>query len=391
MNRRRLVNVLGTLTVVFVIAACIFYNRISSGEHHDSSLPAVELNALGFPDASRSGYNPILTKISYPKQKPEPPADYPIYEPLLTIIERWNPDVPETPLHFQETLQHFNYSNPYERSMAELYRNKEIPFKLYDVPNIEEVRNKWTNSYLSKEMIKVNPHVEKSKSNHFMFWNIQTQKRMRDAENYETPTEIVQMPFDQWVVQAQHADKDHISKEAEHYYFMMNSSPGRFETFVGRDLPIFSTRKNNFFITNVYANKGIQCRFGMRGIIAEAHYDQGRNMVAMCKGDKRYILTPPKTCSQLGIISDKKHPSFRHSVIDWSDPSQAKSHSFDKVDAIDTIVREGEVLYIPSFWFHYIISLSFSIQCNSRSGEPPNKEGRDEIDKCMGGYLNGKG
>jgi hypothetical protein len=38
----------------------------------------------------------------------------------------------------------------------------------------------------------------------------------------------------------------------------------------------------------------------MRGIIAEAHYDSGRNMVAMLKGKKRYIISPPTTCKQLG-------------------------------------------------------------------------------------------
>ena len=41
-------------------------------------------------------------------------------------------------------------------------------------------------------------------------------------------------------------------------------------------------------MSNIKLNKGIQCRFGMRGVIAEAHYDGGRNMVAMLKGAKRY-------------------------------------------------------------------------------------------------------
>ena len=36
--------------------------------------------------------------------------------------------------------------------------------------------------------------------------------------------------------------------------------------------------------------------------------------------------------------------------------------------AIDTILKEGEVLYIPSHWFHYIVSLQKSAQCNTRSG-----------------------
>ena len=122
----------------------------------------------------------------------------------------------------------------------------------------------------------------------------------------------------------------------------------------------------------------------MRGIIAEAHYDSGRNMVAMIKGAKRYILAPPSACKKLGIISDVKDPSYRHSLIDWSDINQATDRGFDTVDAIDTIVQAGEVLYIPSYWFHYIVSLKYSIQCNSRSGSPPNGEGQADIESCVG-------
>ena len=100
-------------------------------------------------------------------------------------------------------------------------------------------------------------------------------------------------------------------------------------------------------------------------------------------GEKRYIINPPSACSQLGVIADTHHPSYRHSVIDWSDIGQAESRGFDKVKAIDTVVRTGEVLYIPSYWFHYIVSLKYSIQCNSRSGTPPKQNGYDYIKRCM--------
>lgn len=122
----------------------------------------------------------------------------------------------------------------------------------------------------------------------------------------------------------------------------------------------------------------------MRGVIAESHYDSGRNMVAVLKGSRRYILTPPESCSNLGIISDTNHPSFRHSIIDWGDEHQARAHKFDSVDSVETIMRAGEVLYIPSYWFHYIVSLDYSIQCNSRSGPPPSQVGRDIIEACLG-------
>jgi hypothetical protein len=106
-------------------------------------------------------------------------------------------------------------------------------------------------------------------------------------------------------------------------------------------------------------------------------------MVALLKGKKRYILNPPEACKHLGIISDPDHPSFRHSIIDWSDIRQAKSNNFHKAKAIDTVVYAGEVLYIPSYWFHYVVSLDYSIQCNSRSGPPPNQEGKAVVKTCL--------
>lgn len=80
--------------------------------------------------------------------------------------------------------------------------------------------------------------------------------------------------------------------------------------------------------------------------------------------------------------------STRHSNADWSNIEQARDLHFDKAEAIDTIVREGEVLYIPSFWFHYIVSLQYSIQCNSRSGFPPSMIGQDAIQKCYREFPN---
>ena len=36
--------------------------------------------------------------------------------------------------------------------------------------------------------------------------------------------------------------------------------------------------------------------------------------------------------------------------------------------AVETVLKAGEVLYIPSHWFHYITSVQKSAQCNVRSG-----------------------
>jgi Uncharacterized conserved protein len=56
--------------------------------------------------------------------------------------------------------------------------------------------------------------------------------------------------------------------------------------------------------------------------------------------------------------------------------------------AIDTVLKSGEILYIPSHWFHYIISLQKSAQCNVRSGRDhrgsPEWGSSEDVLKCVG-------
>ena len=112
-------------------------------------------------------------------------------------------------------------------------------------------------------------------------------------------------------------------------------------------------------------------------------------MVAVLRGRRRYILNPPAACKELSIYSQRNHPSFRHSSIDWSSIKEGYASGFDEADAIDTIIHSGEVLYIPSYWFHYVISMEYSAQCNTRHGSPSGDFGKQEIDDCFGFGIHG--
>lgn len=324
--------------------------------------------------------------MDYPPRLSYPEDYYPQYRSMAEVIEKWPPDNPDPPDYFHETIQMFNYSDPEERKIALIFREAELPFKLYDIPEIEKVVDLWTDDYLLKQMASDKSiSVERSNNNHFMFWK----HKSGMGRDFKPPTSFDKnMGFEKWLTKAHEADEHKLDAESEHLYFhknqkMSRTAKGKRTTFVGKDLQLFSSTKNNFFVFDVDKNKGIQCRFGMRGIIAACHYDAGRNMIAMLKGSKRYIINPPEACADLGIISEKKHPSYRHSKFDWSNVEFAKKH-FAKVPAIDTILKTGEVLYLPSFWFHYIISLEYSIQCNSRSGTP--EIGSKVIEKCYNDF-----
>lgn len=336
------------------------------------------------------GFTPLKHDVVRPPIVPEPVTEDKLeYRSLYDMIKYWSPDDPTVPSDYREVLQNFDFGNPYERSLAEKYRDAEIPFKLHNITEVDYVTQLWQPEYLAKKLdpFARRTHVEKSKNNHFLYWSA----RNKDMEGYTPPTELVKdMTYSQWKKIADAGTAHEIKHDEVHYYFMANTNDEDTTlTFIADDLPMLSTKENNFFIKNVKGRKGIQCRFGMRGVIAESHFDAGRNMVVMLKGNKRYVLNPPRACPKLALVTDKKHPSYRQSVLDWSDPNMALSHGFDTVDTVDTIVHEGEVLYIPSFWFHYIVSLDYSIQCNARSGIPKEDYGKSDVERCIGGPAAG--
>lgn len=106
-------------------------------------------------------------------------------------------------------------------------------------------------------------------------------------------------------------------------------------------------------------------------------------MIAMMTGAKRYILSPPNSCPKLGIVSSRRHPSYRHSMLNFgrvtlldkedsgvrmSDREKEWLRIAGSAPTLSTVLKAGEVLYVPSHWFHYIVSLQKSAQCNTRSG-----------------------
>lgn len=75
------------------------------------------------------------------------------------------------------------------------------------------------------------------------------------------------------------------------------------------------------------------------------------------------------------------HPSARHSRVDWTNATDYTPYSqFVNALATEVVLIGGEMLYIPSYWLHYMVSQDANIQCNSRSGD--SRIGRKEIEKC---------
>ena len=270
----------------------------------------------------------------------------------------------------------------------------ELPFKVYNVPEVAAATIKWTDEYVAQHfngdntdgMPQSQGQCQQSVDNFFAFYRPQLwEEKLLGAP----PSLDLGWTYDKWARHAVYADEVGLPINKKHYYWQAGVpreerlQPKKDWTFVSRDLPSFSNPEPTFFGFNPPAQKGIQCRFGERGVTAATHYDGGRNMIAMITGAKRYVLSPPNVCSQLGIVTARRHPSYRHSMLNFGRVTlldkkdtdvemSEKEREWLRIAAgaptLSTVLKSGEVLYVPSHWFHYITSLQKSAQCNTRSG-----------------------
>lgn len=382
--------------------------------------------------------NPAL--YSYPQLLEEPPTPlkgdtnnsntYPVLEPLENLLQNWPQDDDDgatTTTTIHERLLHFNFSDPDELRMAQRFREAELPFKLYDIPDIDAATTKWTDAYLSRmfdadrrcaagdptannRMCRPLDSVttQESRTNFFAYYKV---PKWRLLSLGLPPQRYNDWDYATFTRHAVYADRVRLQANYPHYYFKADdlwvpsdhhhSNPQ--PSFISRDLPLFAPDEPNFVVFSPATKKGVVCRFGERGVVAAAHFDAIRNMVAMISGAKRYLLWPPSECPRLGIDGRTSSSVYRHSLLNlghladrhhssnnnnMSDLERAWLDRAATSQAVETVLKAGEILYIPSHWFHYVVSLQKSAQCNVAMGmaeKAPNPHfgGRHEVEQCL--------
>jgi hypothetical protein len=165
------------------------------------------------------------SKYTYPTIHLHPPSstEYPKFRTTTEIFQEW----PQNSDHvgvIHETLMHFNYSDPVQRAASIRYRDLELPFKLYDIPDLVSVHDLWTDEYLI-EQTDHTPHtlknflsvVQESVNNFFLFfllWDTRTagMPSIRQSKG---------MGMEEFIEHAIYADAVQLSAEQPHYYYQV--------------------------------------------------------------------------------------------------------------------------------------------------------------------------
>jgi hypothetical protein len=319
----------------------------------------------------------------------QPPKGYPYSWKLLDILHQWPSDDPE---HRQEIFQGlcvFDFVKDHAKAMA--YRRAEVPFIVQGDPQVASAVERLNMPhYMDSLLGDVAYETEYSESVNFLYWNmmgVDTDTRTTTAGGeWKEPTKVLNMPYNEWFHHANVTDDKLLGPDQPHWYFKLNGcGEHKHCTTVPSEclfdeLPFFQpTKSPSLYITDATSQRGIHCRLGMKGVIAQSHFDGGRNAVALLGGQRRYILSHPDQCDKLALYP-VGHPSARHSAVNWADPDLEEHPEFAQAYANEVVLQAGDVLYLPTFWFHHIISLSINFQCNTRSGF--GEENIQHINQC---------
>jgi len=356
-------------------------------EEDDESLTRDEISTVKASRISRPIETSGNKSLSYDIHRcpPKIPKNYPYAWNILDVLQHWNPDDTEIPSTIHQGLCTIDWRDPRQREIAFHYRKNELPFLIHNHHQIWSTANRWASyDYMYERLGDKTYRNEFSKNNHMMYWKLRNNKK--GPVGWNPPTENVELSFPDWYKKAEALESNPNPESTEHFYLRLNGAIGRKQsenknTFLYDDLPFFSPeRQSEIFMVDPTDARGINCRLGSKGIIAETHYDQSRNFILMLRGQKRYILAHPSQCINMELYP-LGHPSARHSRINWSDQKSwldGENFQFGMVNEV--VLQAGDGLYLPQSWFHFIVSLSLNYQCNARSGQTQNYQ--NHISDC---------
>ena len=100
---------------------------------------------------------------------------------------------------------------------------------------------------------------------------------------------------------------------------------------------------------------------GKANVTAYTHYDTSYNLHMVAYGQKRFIIFPPDAYHTLQLYPCL-HQFYRQVQTDIFD---TELHDLiERLNGVEVVLNPGEVLYIPPYWFHSVVTMKTTISFN---------------------------
>ncbi|XP_041364031.1 hypoxia-inducible factor 1-alpha inhibitor-like [Gigantopelta aegis] len=206
----------------------------------------------------------------------------------------------------------------------------------------------WNEAFLRTHIGDGKFTVFTSDSHKFLYYD---DKKLKFVPNFKPPTRHLEMTFDQFI------DKIEDKNNSKWYYLQQ----GLNDT-VGTQIVFDFMGFNWSWITEQQKKNGWGTLtsnllfLGMDGVITPCHYDEQQNFFAQIKGYKRFLLFDQDMFECL-YPYPVFHPHDRQSQVDFDNPDFEKFPKFRNLKGLETVLGPGDVLFLPTYWWHQVESL----------------------------------
>jgi len=234
-----------------------------------------------------------------------PPPGYPFQWNLLEVIDNWNPEDTNVPDKIFNGLCVFDFQKEFDKAMT--YRNAEVPFVVHNDPRIAATAERWNSPGYMERLLGSTPHrTTRSDTNHFLYaipppnsQQLRKRPHMRKTAppGWHEPTEALRMTYRDWLKKANVTD-DMCTPDQPHWYYRLigcglTGNKGECDRgaseYLYDEMPFFQPTPGGLYLREAEKQKGIHCRFGQKGIVADNHFDAGRNTIVVLGGSRRYV------------------------------------------------------------------------------------------------------
>ena len=209
-----------------VLYWALSHNAIPHLFRLDGSIFAHQATIVEYKSAHNLIYQP--NKISEIKQVP-------LFK-LGDLLNAWNPD-DVSPKKWLESVAHpskghniprFDFSNQKQKELALKYRNEEIPFIVYNIPELENaIMNTFIPSKLYENIGNKQISVEKINSNNYLYYHAKNSNIIHKRyPDWQPPQEDILMTYKDFVNEVYIADmkSDYVNSSIPLYYFTISAT-----------------------------------------------------------------------------------------------------------------------------------------------------------------------
>jgi len=138
------------------------------------------------------------------------------------------------------------------------------------------------------------------------------------------------------------------------YFLMQQAMESRFPELM-KDIVIPGWLDKNQITINFWV--------GSAGAFTPLHFDTEDNFIAQVFGAKRFILYDP---TQMELLyPNEKSDKYSHlSRVDITAPNDSRFPRFKDARPVELTLNAGEMLFLPSHWWHAVQSLSVNAMVN---------------------------